>query len=463
MRQVAGVSWRQSYPLGCAGTYNSKILKEGTETMTTQIPNRFQAEYAERTLLKTFSMTGDLMLQVEMNFADNLDYDRMRQAFRLALIAEPILGCRFVHNSQRPYWERIPKVDTAHLQIFEDESQYEEYKHSTIDPQLGPAFNGAILTRDNGDTLLLKIAHAAADAGGAKDVAYLIAELYTKLGQNPDFIPEPNLKGSRSIWQVLRMVPWHAFFKICINYLVETLAVVIPMKSHNPLLEPAEKDDFQYVTRHIPAEQVRKIAEYGKAQQAKLNDLILAAFFRALMQTNWDKTTTLRSAITVDLRRWYLPEGRAEAICNLSGLEIIGLGKHPGANFNDTLDKIVSFTHARKKSWFGLHSYLGIIVFLSWWSYKKVAQFSQAIVKQMIVNKTLFPIFTNLGPIEESRLVFDKQPTSVIVLVPTGFPPFFGLGMSGYKGTLTLSAGTFKSTRTTVENMLDIILAELPS
>jgi len=74
-----------------------------------------------------------------------------------------------------------------------------------------------------------------------------------------------------------------------------------------------------------------------------------------------------------------------------------------------------------------------------------------------------FPIFTNLGPIEESRLVFDKKPINAWVIVPTGNPPFLGVGMSGYKGTLTLSAGTFKNTRDTVENMFDIMLKELPS
>jgi len=430
--------------------------------MNPNIPNRFPAEYAERTLLTTFSLMGDLMLQVEMKFDHNLDHDRMRKAFQLSLIAEPILGCRFVYHPRRPYWERNPENGKDNLQIIQDESEYEQFKYDTIEPKIGPAFNGVILTQDKGDTLLLKIAHAAADAGGAKDIAYLISELYTKLEQNPDFIPQPNVNGSRSIRQVFKRIPWYASFRIFINSLIELISVVIPANSHNPTSESNDLEGFGYVTRQISAKRVRKIVEYGNAHQAKINDLIMAAFFRSLMRTNWNRKAMLRVAMTIDLRRWYLPGGRAETICNLSGIEVCGLGKNPGENYKDTLEKIVLFTKRRKKSWLGLNVYLGMILFVSWWSYKHLIQFSRIVIKKMIRNQSIFPIFTNLGPIDESRLVFDQKPIDATVLVPTGHPPFLGIGMSGYAGTLTLSAGTFKTTHDTIEKMFDIMLEELP-
>ena len=77
--------------------------------------------------------------------------------------------------------------------------------------------------------------------------------------------------------------------------------------------------------------------------------------------------------------------------------------------------------------------------------------------------ESVFPIFTNLGPIEDQRLVFDERPESACVIVPTGHPPFFAAGLSGYRGTLTLTAGTFAQTHRTVNRLFDIMVEELPS
>ncbi|MCP4103917.1 MAG: hypothetical protein GY749_00005 [Desulfobacteraceae bacterium] len=68
-------------------------------------------------------------------------------------------------------------------------------------------------------------------------------------------------------------------------------------------------------------------------------------------------------------------------------------------------------------------------------------------------NKAIFPVFTNLGPIKEQYLVFDEKPDSACIIVPTGYPPFFGFGISGYSGSLTLTAGTFSSSRNTIEKI----------
>ena len=49
------------------------------------------------------------------------------------------------------------------------------------------------------------------------------------------------------------------------------------------------------------------------------------------------------------------------------------------------------------------------------------------------------------------------------LLPPPNYPPLFAVGISGYEGTLTLSAGVYSIQRNLVERLLDKMVAELPS
>jgi NRPS condensation-like uncharacterized protein len=63
---------------------------------------------------------------------------------------------------------------------------------------------------------------------------------------------------------------------------------------------------------------VARLVGYGRKHSATLNDLLLAAFFRALAATtNWHGHRQLRVTTTVDFRR-YLRDRRVSAVTNLS-------------------------------------------------------------------------------------------------------------------------------------------------
>ncbi|MCP4345970.1 MAG: hypothetical protein GY795_10650 [Desulfobacterales bacterium] len=429
--------------------------------MNNKIPERFPLTVVDRGVSALFSNMGDIMLQVEIEFSNQLDPDRLRQALQLVLDAEPVLGCRLVFHPHRPYWERLPDNERENFSVFNSKTEYEQAKNATLDPKIGPAVRGVLLSASECDTLLLKIVHEVADSGGTKDIAYLVASIYNKLGKNPDYKPKPNLIGTRGIKQVLRKIPLYALPRIFFNYLTELRTIATPRRSYNPQ-GPGTTEGRNYTKRYLPRERVRRIAEFGRQHNAKINDMILAAFFRALMHTGWDRHSQLRIGMTVDLRRWYMPDGRAEAVCNMSGTEVCVLGTDPGENLKDTLEKVVSFTSHRKKSWFGLNLYGGPILFTFWMSYQMLNSFFKKTIENGLKNKAIFPIFTNLGPIEEQYLVFDEKPDSACIIAPAGYPPFFGFGISGYSGSLTLTAGTFSSSRNKIEKIFDTMLEELP-
>jgi len=427
------------------------------------VSQSFPATFTDKLVSAAFESVADVMIQVEMRFSNRLDPGRLRKALQLVLDAEPILGCRFNPQPRQPRWERLPKNRRDNFQVFDNESQYEKYELSTIDPKTGPAVRAGFLSTPESDMLLLKIAHEAADSGGTKDIAYLIARIYTKLKDDPDYKPEPNINGARDAWQVLGKIPLPAFPRIFANWLVEVKSMIRNPVSHNPPMAPATRDERQYVIRHIHPERVSRIVRYGKQRNAKINDMIMAAWFRALMRTGWDGRSRLRSFMTVDLRNWHIPGGQAGAVCNLSGSEVCELGTDPGKTFEDTLEKVVTFTRNRKKNWIGLNLFAGPGLLMFWRSRRTMAKIFARQMKMFAKKNLMFPIFTNLGPMDDRRLVFDKKPpTSAWIVAPAGMPPFFGTGMSGYRGSLTLSAGTFSTSTDTIENVYDMMLEELP-
>jgi len=62
-----------------------------------------------------------------------------------------------------------------------------------------------------------------------------------------------------------------------------------------------------------------------------------------------------------------------------------------------------------------------------------------------------------------NSVTFDEAPSSDLLLTPPTYPPHFAAGVSGYAGTLTITAGAYASQKNVVEQFLDAMVAGLPS
>jgi NRPS condensation-like uncharacterized protein len=407
----------------------------------------------------------DMMIQLELEFPKKLDIERIARAMELIQDAEPVLGCRWVHHWWRPRWERLARSERQAFQLVTGKEAYETCKNQSSDLTGGPQIKAFLYQSSDGDRLLLKVSHIAADAAAVKDIVGTLSSTYTRLSREPDYQPEPNIKGSRDIWQILRHIPWHAYPEIYLHFLRENRMII--NATHGTYTLPFEDrahDNLGFVYRFLPAGKVSQMMDYGRSHDATLNDVMLAAYVRALgLRGDWDRLSRLLVLMTVDLRQWYLPTKKAGGICNLSAGEYLDLGTDLGNGFAATLRRVCTLTKARKSNWIGVNQIVGAFPFLLNMPQRFIEWNFRRADERLIERHNLYPGFTNMGEIDMASVTFDEAPSRALLLTPPTYPPHFTAGVSGYAGTLAITAGAYASQRSIVEQFLDDMVAELPS
>jgi len=348
--------------------------------------------------------------------------------------------------------------------LVDSQDEYEAFKGRSIDSHIGPQVRACLWQSPDYDHLVLKVSHAVADAGGVKEIAGIMSSIYAQLADDPDYRPDPNLGGSRGLWQVLRHIPWHAFPGIYLRSLREAQHIIkAPHGTYTVPIADGPRKPLVFVSRFLAADRVSCLADYARAHNATLNDLMLAGYVRAsALRGDWDGRSRLMLAMAVDFRQRYLPTRKAEAICNLSGVEYPDLGTDVGHDFSATLERISADMQRRKAGWMGMEWCVGQLQ-LAILPYDWRAGFYRKAAQRSMARNNLVPGFTNMGPIDPASVTFDCEPANARLLPPPAYPPVFESGVSGYAGTLTISAGVYPTQRDVVEHFFDALVAELPS
>jgi NRPS condensation-like uncharacterized protein len=405
---------------------------------------------------------GLFMIQLELAFAHELDAERLRHAIDLTLDTEPVLGCRAVTNGRTPFWQRLAPDERHALAVVTDPAELDRFRCAAIDARTGPLLKCCLLNSGGGSRLLVKVSHLPCDTGGLKDVASTLSATYRRLLCEPGHRPMPNVNGRRDLMQVTDRLHWLAYPLILFNYCHMMWSNRWPVPTLTLPVRDCPRGPAVLVLRHLPKERVSHIHEYGRLRGATLNDVFLAAFHRALAGCgNWDRRSMLRLMHTLDLRRWYLPSGKTGGVCNFSMFEYTNLGTEPGRDFPETLRRVRSTTRRRKASLPGLTEILHGPP-MAVMPYRRLVKVFKDVIGVGVRSGNIPNALTNLGNIEPQSVSFDHPPETAHVVCPPIFPPLFGAGLSGYRGTLTLSAGTVESAKGKVEELFDGILEEIP-
>jgi NRPS condensation-like uncharacterized protein len=406
------------------------------------------------------------VFHLELGFGHALDVQRLVAAFERLLDAEPLLGCRFVEGPLRARWRRLEPAAREIVTVVEGDAAYEGFKAESIDPATGPQLRVCLQRRPAGDRLALKICHLVSDSGGMMQLTGEAAALYARLAREPGHRPPPAPGRQRSPWPVVRGLPWRAYPQIWLNFLRESYENLVPPRTHALPLEAAAAapapGEVRYVLAHLPAERVERIRDYGRRRGATLNDMLLAAFFRAQVRLGAPHDgAALRLTINVDLRR-YLPDA-PRGVCNLSQHESVVLGRELGDDLDATLRRVRAVTARRKGSWPGLNP---LISLLPLWHlpYPLFRRLISGSIASGARNHSSANGLTNTGVIDPAAVSFDGAPKSAWMIMMPLRPPLFGVAASSYRGALTLSAGELPAamTRVTTARFFEALAAELP-
>lgn len=428
------------------------------------IPKRFPSQVLDQTLAY-IDGDGVMMLQLELEFAEQLDADRLARATHLALDAEPVLGCRFVHHWRKPYWERLPS-DNRHVYVTAHTgAEFEAFKVSAIDTYTIPQIRVCLWNPPQGAHLIIKVSHFVSDAAGTKDVARIISTMYSELSRDPDYQPQPNLSGSRGVGQLLGNIPRRRYPGLFLQALRDSRTAHVPLYTQTLPFQNEPAESPLYVHRFLPRERVSRLVEYGQTHNATLNDLLIVAFLRALAVTsNWNGDRQLRLNTTVDMRR-YMSERKASAVTNLSDA-IPGwpsLGTDIGHDFSSALDRITPVTQKRKQNFLGVDGLLVLLIAYNLLPHSWITRLMKRGLHQIKDEGNFANSLTNTGAIDPATITFGAKPIAARLLPPLIYPPYFMLGASGYDGTLTLSAGIYSHQEELAGRFLDAMLVELPS
>lgn len=430
------------------------------------IPRRYPARLSDY-FTDYMAESCDLMIQLEIEFDREIDVGRMAKAAALFLDAEPLFGCRLVKEHRRLRWERLGEGERAVFFTAKDERDYDSFRSSPIDTYAGPQLKVCLWRSDGGDRLLLKVAHHAADIGGVKELVEILSGIYRYLASQPDYRPEPNIKGSRSLLQTLRHLPWYSYPFISVGWMWVEVPTLLHRSVQTLPCPGGPREPLVFIHRFIGRDETAALVDYGHARKATLNDIFVTAALRALPgMKGWNGRSRLSLETTIDMRR-YIPSRRGGAVTNLSTM-VFGwpnLGNDPGPDFASALDRISAMTRRGKRLWIGLENLsipmtiymLGRLLPFGW---------GMTVHKSIIVTgyNSHAPehCFSNAGPVKTESVNFDAQPTAVRILPPTFYPdqPLL-FSLTGYDGTLTLTAGVYPSQKEDAEKFFDGILGEL--
>lgn len=428
------------------------------QTHARQKSPRFRAEIFDKMQL-FFQEYNDHQIRAVICFGGMLDRALMEKAVRRSAEFVPLIGCRFVPGRIQPHWEPADGSRNSALFSFiqtdgaDCQDEIDRFITGKTEEYTGPQMVARVIRAAGRDTLAVVINHMVCDGAGFKEYLYLLSEIYTRLqeGTAGEFAYH---NGSRNAWQIFRRF----------TVLEKLRAYALPNEStreKNTVLFPLSREKAgqkpRILTHKLSPERLKRLKTYGKLHAVTINDIVLAAYFRALNRIlDAESCRALTIPCMVDLRR-YLPGRRADGICNLASMITCRIGATEGESFGQTVAKVNAVMNRRKSRYPGLNG-LSSLRILYCLPFEK----ARAILKKHYANPMIG--MTNIGVIDSGRLRFGDVPIQdAYIAASIKRPPYFQLALTTYRDCVTFTVSQYcqESDTETIRRFLRFLDEEL--
>lgn len=401
-----------------------------------------------------FGAFNDHQLHCVIKFDSHIDVNCLKRAVDMSIDTIPIIKCRFVEQSyfKFPYWEDGGFTSENIVRLFETENIDEELqKHITFKTRefVGAQLRLDILRNKACDCLCIIMNHMVCDGAGFKEYLYMLSAVYSQLKNNVCYKHEFVI-GSRSFRQILSK--FSIFDKVKILLSSDQLkkydsGVVFTLKGN---------ENSPFIVKHkISCGRFLFIKNYAKENNSTINDVVLAAYIRALNKVLKCKHITI--PCPVDLRK-YLPDRKAQGICNLTSNMVCDI-TCIGENFNETLEHVKQSMNIEKSSLSCLKGPLMLEILFKILPYKMAKKY----VSKVFINPPI--AITNIGIIEKNKLVFNG--VNIIDAYINGsikYKPYFQLAVTTFNNEITFSINFYgtQDDREKIHEFLRLFDEELP-
>lgn len=410
------------------------------ENVVTSGPQFLKFHSSDSIIHTIVAQSSETTLRFELSFRHRLDRERLLAAIDIVLIQEPILRCTLV-GGDKPVWQRQDVKSNAILLHTESPEEYRRLKDQSIDIRHGPMLSLCLLQKCDGDTLLFKTAHEVTDGDGLKRIVSLVARHYSEpLAAIPS--ARELADRSRGLLQLVRELPWRRLPVLFWFNIKQKIDLSVPATSLNLSSAVVAHPGKGYASKTFDANTTDVLRNYARMRNASLNDLLMAAFFRALAkQSDWNGADALRITMSINLRQ-YLANPDQVSVSNFSSMECINLGTDLGVDFPETLKKVSAMTRLKKSQWIGLNILVDLLL-QKILPFRWLKKMHRSMFKMIIKNNNTPFLLTNVGKIAAEDSVFDHAPESVELLAPVVYDPFWNTVAYEYNGQLKLSGFVF--------------------
>jgi NRPS condensation-like uncharacterized protein len=377
----------------------------------------------------------EMVLGSRLTFADRLDSQALARASRLLLDLEPVLGCWWDDKSRGADWVRCKGLDERSVFSMADSEDPDrdsaEFHGTPFDPK-GPRLAVLLLRSRDRDDLCVRFDHAAGDGWSAKEVTHLLADVYSRLLDDPDFVPLPRTSprpDHADVWNALTDEQ---------RQMAANPPSMTNMSQWKMKARAGAKDGFAVRTLTLSRERVAALRAYAHARGGTINDTLISALIRAV-ESNNPQRAGLKPGVSISADTRRFADGMdLDRLANIATTQTVRMDFRHGETFDETLQHVIEAVQPYKDALWNVR-FTSDDKPPSPRTWRAIFWFAATALR---ISRAAAMVTMNVGAFDEERLIFGSvRPESAMVTGPIGRYAGFPLLISYYQDALTLWTG----------------------